>query len=359
MLDTSKHILLELLHKSLDKDYKVKVSLFKNINWVEVADLATTQSVISVCFDAFEELTQQCRPDLDNLMEWLGQTSYIESYYDEHLKSIKNLSSFFRRQEIKPVLMKGYGMSLNYPVPNHRPTGDIDLYHCGLGEFADQIAREKLGIEVKQNEEKHSTYDFEGVHVENHATIICELEHKTLAKVERFLENDLIKNSIYDEVSGCFLPSDMFNAVYLPLHLGNHLVYEGANLRQVVDYALMVKNATKIDWNVVREFAIDGGYFKFLCCLNGICMDYLGIPATCFPAWERNKTLENKVLNEILSPDKVETSTIVGKVRRYFSNKWKFNLVYSKESHLGGFFLRFRSWLIWKWGIGRKSVWDK
>ena len=34
------------------------------------------------------------------------------------------------------------------------------------------------------------------------------------------------------------------------------------------------------------------------------------------------------------------------------------SLVYGKESHIVGFFRRVRSWLIWKWGIGRNNVWD-
>lgn len=125
-----------------------------------------------------------------------------------------------------------------------------------------------LGIEVKQNEEKHSTFVYHGIHVENHATVICELEHDSLSDIEKFLEHELTEHSTYDYTSGCYLPSDMFNVVFLPLHLGGHFVFEGANLRQILDYGMMVKNSAEdsIDWNKVREFAVKGGFFRFLCC---------------------------------------------------------------------------------------------
>lgn len=65
----------------------------------------------------------------------------------------------------------------------------------------------------------------------------------SLLKVEEFLKNELNSNVYLDANTGCWLPSAMFNAVFLPLHFAGHFVYGGANLRQIVDYALVVRNA--------------------------------------------------------------------------------------------------------------------
>ena len=67
--------------------------------------------------------------------------------------------------------------------------------------------------------------------------MICEQEHLSLLKVEEFLKDDLERNLHLDEESGCWLPSTIFNVVFLPLHFAGHFVYGGANLRQIVDYA--------------------------------------------------------------------------------------------------------------------------
>lgn len=260
------------------------------------------------------------------------------------------------------VLMKGYGLSKLYPIPKHRGSGDLDVYFCGKGQYADELIKEK-GIEVKQNEEKHSVYSINGFHVENHASMICEQEHLSLLKVEEFLKDNLERNLHLDEESGCWLPSTMFNVVFLPLHFAGHFVYGGANLRQIVDYALVVKNTNlnsdtnQIDWEKVKVLAIEGGFFKFLCCLNGICMDHIGIPSDCFPDWPRYKDIEERILAEILNPTSVDVHSLPSKIKRYFKNRWKYQMVYSKENHLMGFLLRIRSWVNWKWG--KKSVWNR
>lgn len=357
-MDVNEDILLRLIRITITGKSEAIPSC---LDWMALIGYATSQGVLGITYDALEKLTPECRPDIDNLMEWSGQVYYQEQAYKEHKEVICQLSKFYTERHIPMVLMKGYGLSLNYPIPNHRPTGDIDLYHCGYGKEADDLAI-SLGAKIKQNEEKHSTYDIKGIHVENHATIICELEHKTLSGVERFLEEELKNNSVLDEEIGCMLPSYMFNAVYLPLHLGSHFVYEVPNLRQIVDWALFVKtHHSSIDWEKVCDFAMSGGYFKFLCCLNGIVIDYLGISSECFPNWERNKKLEYKVLEEILKSQdsQVSCTSVASKIRRYFNNRWKYQLVYGKESHLKGLFLRSRSWLIWKWGIGGRNIWER
>ena len=88
-------------------------------------------------------------------------------------ETIKKLSKFFADYGLKMVVIKGYGLSGLYPVPKHRGSGDLDVYFCGKGQYADELIKGK-GIEVKQNEEKHSVYSINGIHIENHASMICE-----------------------------------------------------------------------------------------------------------------------------------------------------------------------------------------
>ena len=59
---------------------------------------------------------------------------------------------------LRIVKMKGYGLSLNYPVPEHRTSSDIDIYLYGEGGLGDALARERFGCEVKQNVDKHSVF---------------------------------------------------------------------------------------------------------------------------------------------------------------------------------------------------------
>ena len=39
------------------------------------------------------------------------------------------------------VVMKGYGLSKLYPIPKHRGNGDLDVYFCGKGQYADELIK--------------------------------------------------------------------------------------------------------------------------------------------------------------------------------------------------------------------------
>lgn len=339
----------------------VLFSTVSDKDWHKLMRFANQQSILGLCLDAFDKFSVHEFPTQRNLrMQWIGNVMVLENVYNKQKATIKRLSTLFSDYGLKLVLMKGYGLSKLYPIAAHRGCGDLDVYFCGKGQYADDIIK-GMGIVVKQNEEKHSVYDYNGVHVENHASIICEQEHPSLFNVENFLKKELYENSSLDAETGCWLPSAMFNIVFLPLHFAGHFVYGGANLRQIIDYALVVRNAkentdfNQIDWNAVKKLAVDGGYFKFLCCLNRICIEYVGVPTECFPNWPQDKAMEKRILKEVLNPTIIDARSFKGKIKRYSSNRWKYQLVYSKESHLIGFILRTKSWINWKWG--KQSVW--
>lgn len=360
-----KNRILSLLHYCLTTqptDITLFLSLSEN-DWLMLMQQAKQQSVLGLCLEAFDKLkVNGTIPPRNILIKWIGYVMTLEKEYERQKVFIKEFASFLSKHGFTMVVMKGYGISKLYPISKHRGSGDLDVYFCGKGQYVDELIKGK-GIEVKQNEEKHSVYSINGIHIENHASIICEQEHFSLLKVEEFLKDNLDKNLHLDEETGCWLPSTMFNAVFLPLHFAGHFVYGGANLRQIVDYALVVRNANhssntnQIDWEKVKTLAVEGGYFKFLCCLNGICMDYIGIPSDCFPNWQRYKDIEERMLAEVLNPISVDIHSLPSKIKRYFKNRWKYQLVYSKESHLMGFLLRIRSWVNWKWG--KKNVWNR
>ena len=133
-----------------------------------VMEDATRQGVQGLCLDAFERLPMECRPDKKILLEWLGRVVPLERFYQNHLKTIDALSRFYRQNGIKMMLLKGYGLSLYWPKPNHRPAGDMDIYLGEAWQEADKLVSEKLGIKVDDGHEHHTCFFFQGTSVENH-----------------------------------------------------------------------------------------------------------------------------------------------------------------------------------------------
>ena len=103
------------------------VRLKAEICWAKVMEEAARQGVQGICFDALELLPAEQRPDKAMLLGWLGQVVCLERLYKGHRKSIDALSFFYQQNGIKMMLLKGYGMSLYWPKPNHRPVGDMDI----------------------------------------------------------------------------------------------------------------------------------------------------------------------------------------------------------------------------------------
>lgn len=79
-----------------------------NTNWLEVMDVATNQGVLGLCFDSIELLPSGQHHNMDILMDWLGQVSYMENCHEEHKKAIVDLVSFYDDQAVRMMILKGF-----------------------------------------------------------------------------------------------------------------------------------------------------------------------------------------------------------------------------------------------------------
>lgn len=338
---------------------------FENIDWQSVFKLAMQHGVAALCLDGIQKMEnlsasysismpKQCK------LQWIGTAMQQERLFAKQMQVLKQLSCFYNKNNIKMMLLKGYGCSLNYPIPNHRPCGDVDVYLYGKGGFADTLINKEFGIQSKQNEDKHSTFVFNGILVENHALIINTAIHPQLCELEEYFEKEA-ENAIEMEMgeSSFYIPSINMNALFLAYHTASHFCKDEANIRQLCDWATFIqKNGKKIDWDFVEKLAKQSGFFKFFCCLNGIIQDYLGVASEMLPDWERNKDLEQNVVKSIVFPEFVGHLSVSAKMKRFFANKWKYNMVYN-ENLCKHFVLLAQSYYRTKIDKKAKSIWAK
>ena len=124
-------------------------SPIKEYDWASIKVLADVQGLTAIVMDGIERLPDQLRPPKTLTLQWIGEV--LQSYerrYPDYEKAIGELAGFYRTQEIKLMILKGYGLSLNYPKPNHRPCGDIDTWFFGKQQEADVLLTKELGINV-------------------------------------------------------------------------------------------------------------------------------------------------------------------------------------------------------------------
>lgn len=340
---------------------------FTKAEWEALVNLSFKHGMAALVVDGLEKLEAQNAglgildtPELEVLRyELFGGEMTVEADYSRHREVIAELMAFYRDMDVKPMLVKGYGLSLDYPKPEHRASGDIDVYLYHIGEYADQMVKRKLGIEVKQNEDKHSVFEFEGITVENHATFTNVVEYPSHRQMEEFLQAEAQK-AYPVEMGGAvmYLPTAMFNAVFLPCHIAGHFVYGGMSLKQIVDWAVFVsKHHSEIDWMQVFELASGAGFLPLLKALNGIVVRHLGVGKECVPDDFGPTRVMDRVLEELLAPVAVRHSeSYLAKVCRFFGVKWKYDLVF-RENYFLTFFRR--GWASFRGRHLRKSrnVW--
>lgn len=305
-------------------------TLPQDADWNKVIDFAIEQGVLGLCFDAVEKLPDDQRPDMDSLMEWFGQVEYQKADYRQYVGAIASLAKEYSEAGIDTMLLKGYGLSLNWPVPDHRPVGDIDTYHFGRWREADEVIKGK-GIGIDYSHHHHSVFEWGGFAVENHYDIV-----NRYASVSGRREDDLLKELALQgcrevQVDGAkvLLPSATFNGIFLLSHAASHFAGDHITLRHLLDWAFFVdREWQEVDWDLVVFWARKLGQLRFLSCLNGLCVEQLGLEAGKFPPLERDAALEQRVLEDILQPTFCEKgSGFVYKLKRLRANRWKRDLV--------------------------------
>ena len=339
-MDNTTRVVLDLIHKAVDDCFLIDQQLLKQANWSEVMILCSLQGVAGICFDALESMEEANRPPKTLLMEWFGQVAFHENLYKQHKVALSHLAQFYAQEGIRMMLLKGYGISLFWPKPEHRPAGDIVCYNFGQQEEADRRLSEKFGIEIDNSHHKHSVSQFENVMVENHYSFLNVHGHRSTAEIERILEEE-VKNDLNvnedREIKNMYYPSVRFNSLYLLRHSAEHFASVDINLRQVLDWGFFVR-ANNVDWEWLICQLDKVGMKQYLAVLNAICVRYLGFDASLFPALDVDEKLVARSMNDILSPEfqkerhKNALSEILYRYRRWNANRWKHDMVYRESA---------------------------
>lgn len=121
-------------------------------------------------------------------------------------------------------------------------------------------------------------------------------------------------------------------------HSATHFASTEMNLRQLLDWGTFVfKHGKQVDWDFVVKVAKQYNLYHFMNCQNALYVDYLGFPLDVFSAFERNKELETRVLNDILSPEfnkkapKGFLNGLLFKYERWRANVWKHKITFPES----------------------------
>ena len=303
--------------------------------------LAEVQGLSAILVDGLESLPEHKRPPKMMLLQWIGEVlQNYESRYKQYQNAIGSLAAFYNQHGFRMMVLKGYGLSLNYPKPNHRPCGDIDIWLFGKQKEADTVLAKEKGIEIDNSHHHHTVFEWKGFSVENHYDFLNVHHHKSNVELEAILKKLGKDDSHVVVLNGkkVYLPSPNLHALFLLRHSMSNFASTGFQLRQLLDWGFFVeKHKKEIDWNWLEGVLEKYGMKKLYDVFNAICVDNLGFDATLFHVVQFEPRLKERVLNDILSPEFSEAENggfirrAIYKYRRWKANAWKHELCFSES----------------------------
>lgn len=326
-----------------------------SLDWNELKDLAVKQGLSAIVLDGIESLPEQQRPPKVFLLEWIGETLQGYEYrYDQYCKAIAELAGFYNSHGYKMMVLKGYACALNWPKPEHRPSGDIDIWLFGQQKEADAALVKEKGIEIDSSHHHHTIFYWGDFMVENHYDFVNVYARQSSAVMEKVFKELGQDDSHVAEVNGqkVYFPSPNLHALFLIKHMVSHFAAAEISLRQVLDWAFFVeKHTEEIDWGWLKGMIDKFSMNDFVSCINAICVEDLGFDATIFYGVQFNHQLKDRVLNDIISPaySTEEPKGLIKKwtykYRRWKGNAWKHDMCYG-EGRWESFWTLLRSHLM-------------
>ncbi len=313
----------------------------KKNDWVQLKAFADEQGLTAIVLDGIDSLPVDHRPPQALLLELIGEVlQNYEQRYKQCEQAIGSLADFYNSHGFKMMVLKGHACSLDWPKPEHRPCGDIDIWLFGQQKDADATISSVERVEVDTSEHHHTVFYWQNFMVENHYDFINVHHHKSHGEYERILKYLGRDDSHYTEVNGerVYLPSPNLHALFLFKHLMLHFATGEITFRQVMDWAFFVeKHGSEVDWPFVTSVLEKHGMMRMFNVVNAICVEDLGFKSAVFPQVQFDSWLKDRVMDDIFNPKFAGImpqnlfARVVYKFKRWKANEWKHELCYEES----------------------------
>ncbi len=316
------------------------------VDWDSLEVLAVNQGLSAIIIDGIEKLPESKRPPKAILLQWIGNTLQGYEYrYEMYRRAISEMAAWHNKHGFKMMVLKGYSCSLDWPKPEHRPCGDIDIWQFGKQKEADEVLAKDKGIKIDNSHHHHTIFTWRDFMVENHYDFIEVHYRRSSRSLESILKDKGKDDTHSVDVCGerVYIPSPDLHALFLCRHALEHFASENITIRHLLDWAFFVKaHGKSVGWKWLIGVLEQFGMLPLFSIINAICVEDLGFEAKLFPEAIIDSKVKNRVLNEILCPEFNETQPsgllprVRFKLRRWKANGWKHTLCY-KESRWSAF----------------------
>lgn len=266
--------------------------------WAEVYASAVKQCVVGLAYQGVSRLPASKCPPRKIMMRWAKNAEAIKGH-NLLLNDISaRLTATFAAEGFRSAILKGPANARLYPYRFARQCGDIDIWveggrqkvidllqRLGLFKVPPKISwfdykayRESLreNISVSTPHHIHLKQTIDGIMIEVHfkpsSGIFNPIANKRL---QRFLEQEIEKSEKVAE--GFCVPSVKFALVMQLSHIQHHFFTDGIGLKQLVDYYVLLQQASDEERTEVSAMLHRLGMYRTAAALMGILKNIFGL----------------------------------------------------------------------------------
>jgi hypothetical protein len=314
--------------------------------WEAVYRMSARQGVLALAWDAVQRSEAYANAKGSSLsiprglrLQWALGAEAVEARFEKQKKAAQELVKLFAPHGIKVLIFKGLALGHYYPVPSRRECGDVDIYLFDGFEAGNDLAAQS-GAPVEYETEKHSSFHWAGVPVENHKTLLGSGRVDDI--VSRHLEPYLRAEDYAAGELNCLSAEGhlIFCLRHNALHFGT---VEGIRLRHIVDWGLfLAAEGSGVNTPRVREAVKEAGLDTFHDLMTVLAADILRIRLDEFLFSRPSAELKERFLSDILSAPAPSPSGKVHlalhKLRHNFSLRWKYSRILPEKFFRERFF---------------------
>lgn len=252
--------------QNLDSTYETLFALLRNVltdapQQGEVQDFAALlhearrQTVDGLLY-ALPQLAVRAE-ERPLLMRWIGGLPQLEQANRRMNQAVVALARAFDKEQIRYVLLKGQSCAAVYPQPLLRRPGDIDLYVAPQHFERAKSLLLQQGFAPDHSTILHDTFEKDGLEVELHRALqplqwppaakrLQQMMHEEVDTVDEW--QDFV---VIDDYNVPILPPHL-NVILLTAHVLTHASHRGVGLRQLMDWAVVMRNYQK-QWKVASQ----------------------------------------------------------------------------------------------------------
>ena len=288
------NLFIDLLRASLwGTQYDLKGQEWSHEQYMTVMSLAREQAVAGLIGHGL--MASGVKLQRADAIEVFSIVQQIQQWNVVMDNAVVELCQMMEKENIRIFVFKGQTVGYLYPEHSLRQSGDIDFYcHHEDWTRAVSLLQDRLGIQLNDlNSSKDVCFVWKGVTYEMHKRItsFCYPKHERYWR--QIVMPEILEHPHSVKINGYDVPtlSPTHNALFIFVHIFQHLIADGIALRQFCDWAVLLSQQVKNEEIIVDNYSIDVlerhleglGLRKAYTGLGALLTDYLGLPEEQFP----------------------------------------------------------------------------